>query len=109
MILKSLKTGILLATAGLLVSVCNIAHAHGGGKSGHYSNHHQYVDHTYSHQTVYVKTIPIVYPKKHYHPATAYVGAEYHSHAGSYPFHRHYYWKKPHYTYVKKVYHGYHH
>lgn len=103
--LKSFKKAILLTMIGYLALVGNFANAHGGG--GHHAKpvHYKHVTHTYSHvQPVYkhyVKKV-YVYPKKHYHAATAYVPAEYHAHAGGYPLHRHYYWKKPHYDYAYK-------
>jgi len=101
---QSLKKGILLTMIGLLALLGNFAHAHGGG---HHAKpvHYKHVTHAYSHaQPVYVNKI-YVYPKHHYHPATAYVPAEYHAHSGSYPLHRHYYWKQPHYAYKKAHHH----
>ena len=84
---KLLKTKALLTIAALLVSAVNTAHAHGGG-STHYVSHHQ---HTYTTHYEHYR----LQPKKHYHPATAYVPATYHAHGPSLPFHRHYYWKTP--------------
>ena len=83
--------------------VGNFAHAHGGGTYTVQPVNYGHANHTYSYgHTVYrhYVTKVSVYPKKHYHRATAYVGAEYHAHAGNYPFHKHYYWKQPHYTYA---------
>ena len=77
---------------GCLALVGNFAHAHGGG---------HYASHTYSHvPTVHKHVVKQVYitPKKHYHPATAYVPAEYHAHTWNFPFHKHYYWKQTHYA-----------
>ena len=87
--LQRLKTKILLAMASLLVSSISVSvvHAHGGGGTyvtHHYGNPHHHVT---RHVQVHMQR------KKHYHPATAYVPAEYHAHPFSYPFHRHYYWK----------------
>ena len=70
--INKLKTTALLASAAFLMTAVNIAHAHGGG-STHYVKHQQPVHTTYHEQYR-------LYPKKHYHPATAYVPATYHAH-----------------------------
>ena len=89
--INKLTTTILLASAAFLMTAVNVAQAHGGG-STHYVKHHQHVHTTYHEQYR-------LSPKKHYHPATAYVPATYHAHGFSLPFHRHYYWKTPSYVY----------
>jgi len=103
--LKSLKKGILLTVIGLLALASNFAYAHGGGHHAVHAKpvHYKHVTHSYHVPTVHKHLVKQVYitPKKHYHPATAYVPAEYHAHTGNYLFHRHYYWKQTHYTYKK--------
>lgn len=89
--IKLSKTKILLATAGLLVSGVNVAHAHGGGYVPHHYVGHQVLN-------VHYQLHPLQ-PKKHFHRASAYVPATYHAHPNARLFHRHHYWKTPSYVY----------